>query len=93
MPALQVTLTDDNTAKLSDLARLTGKTPEMLANEAVEKFSASATQSLQDDADEAEKFQRWRAALLQVAGMWADRDDLPDFDELRKSWDRNVWSR
>jgi hypothetical protein len=28
------------------------------------------------------------AVLDRTAGLWKDRDDLPDFDALRKSWDR-----
>ena len=26
--------------------------------------------------------------LSRLAGMWRNRTDLPDFDELRKEWDR-----
>ncbi len=87
MSMLQITLTDQNSEKLNRLSAETGKTPEQLANEAIELLPANS------DTDEAEKFQRWRKALLGIEGMWADRDDLPDFAELRKTWDRNPWSR
>lgn len=33
----------------------------------------------------------WREAMENVRGIWEDRDDLPDLDELRRSWDRDVW--
>jgi hypothetical protein len=33
----------------------------------------------------------WRESLRKARGMWQDRDDLPDFDELRKEWSRDVW--
>jgi hypothetical protein len=42
---------------------------------------------LEDDIQRDLKFYR-NAALGQMAGLWKDRDDLPDFDALRKSWDR-----
>jgi hypothetical protein len=29
-------------------------------------------------------------ALQALAGMWRDREDLPDFEALRASWDREV---
>lgn len=28
------------------------------------------------------------AVLQEVAGLWQDRDDLPDFGAVRRSWDR-----
>lgn len=31
----------------------------------------------------------WRESLKAAKGLWKDRDDLPDFDKLRKEWDRN----
>ncbi len=87
MSILQVTFTDSNSAKLDELSRQTGKTPEQLANEAVEQFAVEAEQ------EEHEKFLAWRTAAERMAGMWKDRDDLPDFDELRKSWDRGYGQR
>jgi hypothetical protein len=48
---------------------------------------------VKEDSEEAGKFLLWQEALLQVEGMWKDRDDLPDFVELRKSMDRNPWAR
>lgn len=31
---------------------------------------------------------RQKEVLERVAGIWEDRDDLTDFEELRKEWDR-----
>jgi predicted transcriptional regulator len=87
MSILQVTLTDDNSAKLNELARQTGKTPEQLTNEAVEQFTVEA------DEEEQKKFLAWREAAERIAGMWKGRDDLPDFAELRKTWDRGFAKR
>ncbi len=31
----------------------------------------------------------WKAALMQAAGMWKDRDDIPQLmEELRREWRR-----
>jgi hypothetical protein len=85
MPTLQVNLNEKNTERVDQLSRMTGKTAEQLVNEALEHFAAES------EADEHRKFQEWRHALLGIEGMWKDRDDLPDFAELRKTWNRNLW--
>ena len=81
-----VKLTDKSERKLEELSRLTGRTPSELVNEAVERLPV-------DDADEQRRFEEWRQAMLRVKGIWADRDDLPDFEEIRRSLDRDLWSR
>jgi prevent-host-death family protein len=31
----------------------------------------------------------WKAAIMQAAGMWKDRDDIPELiEQLRKEWNR-----
>lgn len=35
--------------------------------------------------------ENWRESLEKARGIWKDRDDLPDFDELRREWSRDVW--
>ena len=87
---LQIQLTPDNSQRAGELSRKTGMTPEQLVNQVFERF---ADVTAQDDEVEHRKFLAWREALLGIEGMWADRDDLPDFQELRKTWDRNLWSR
>ena len=86
MSMLQVRLNEQNSRKLAELSRQTGDSPDVLANRAVEQFNTDS------EAGEQRKFQEWREALLRLEGIWADRTDLPDFDELRRSWDRNVWN-
>ena len=83
----QINLTESNSGKLEELSRQTGKTPEQLVNEALERFSVELAQ------DEHQKFLAWREAAMAVAGIWADRDDLPDFDEIRRSMDRDLWEK
>ena len=83
----QIKLNERNSDKAEQLSRQTGKTPEQLVNEAFERFAAKSEQ------DEQEKFLAWREAAMRLAGIWADRDDLPDFDALRRSMDRDVWGK
>lgn len=35
---------------------------------------------------------RLDAVLGKASGMWQDREDLPDFDAVRSSWDRRFAS-
>lgn len=81
-----VNLTRENEQKIEHLARQTGRTPAELVNEAVERLPI-------DDADEQRRFEEWRQAMLKVKGIWTGRDDLPDFGEIRRSMDRDLWSR
>jgi hypothetical protein len=85
MTTAQIILTDSETDALHELARLTGKTEDELLQEAVKVIIK--------DVGEAEvKRQKWLKSLQQAKGMWKDRDDLPDFDQLRKEWDRpGLW--
>ena len=82
MATLHIELNDRNAARVGELSRATGKTANELVNEAVERLSSAAEQ------EETTRFQAWQQALFGIEGMWKDRDDLPDFAELRKSWDR-----
>ncbi len=87
MSLLEIKLSEQNSQRADELARQTGKTPDQLVNEAFERFAA------ENEAEERQKLEEWREAARRVAGIWKDRTDLPDFDELRKSWDRNLWSK
>ncbi|HLL89349.1 MAG TPA: hypothetical protein VK324_08600 [Tepidisphaeraceae bacterium] len=87
MSRVQIELTDANRERLESLARSTGKSWDELVNDAVRQLIAEAEE------DEQKRFLAWREALLGIEGMWKDRTDLPDFAELRKSWDRNPWGR
>ena len=81
--ARQLTLTDDQWASLQAIAHETGQTTEQLVIAAVEQLIRQHEQ---------QRHERWLAALRQVRGMWADRDDLPElFAEMRREWDRNPW--
>jgi predicted transcriptional regulator len=82
MVSTTLQLTDENKRKLDDLSHRTGKTPDELANKAIHDLASSS------EAEEQRRFQEWRESMLGIEGMWKDRTDLPDFAELRRSWDR-----
>jgi len=87
MSQIQIELKKENYEKLDELSLKTGKSSDELVNEAIENLV------LPVDLDERQKFLAWREAAQRVAGIWKDRDDLPDFEELRKSWDRGYADR
>jgi hypothetical protein len=82
-----IQFTPENSRKLDALSRETGKTHEQLTNDAVHQLETSPSR------DEAIAFDQWRDAMLKVEGMWRDRKDLPDFEDVRRSMDRELWSR
>jgi predicted DNA-binding protein len=82
MTVAHVKLTDSQFDVLQSLAVKTGKTEDELVNEAVSKFIEGIEKS---DANG----NGWREAMHAAKGLWKDRDDLPDFEALRKEWDRS----
>lgn len=70
MVATLIHLTDGNRQKLNELSRRTGKTQDELLNEAVERLPA--------EPDLRPACADWKAAWRQAAGMWKDRDDIPE---------------
>jgi hypothetical protein len=85
MSLLQIELNQKNSERAGEISRRLGKSPAELVNDAVERYLADA----EGDATEPD----WKTAIMQAAGMWKDRDDLPDFEEIRRSMSRNVWAR
>ena len=74
----QVYLTQAERQKLHFLARETGKSQSELIRAAIDQFI------LQQQEIKLNKL----AAIVSVKGLWAERDDLPDFKKLRKELDR-----
>ena len=72
----QIYLTDRQRAKLTKIAENMGKKQSELIREAIDR--------LIEQADQSQK----KTALKEAAGIWKDREDLPDFRELRTEWDR-----
>ena len=77
MVRTQMSLTARQWEALAVLSRLTGRTRSQLIRQAVDSLIEQSGHAQQ------------RAAVDQIAGLWKDRKDLPDFKTLRKSWDRS----
>jgi predicted transcriptional regulator len=74
----QIYLTEEERAALASLAGESGRSQSELIREAIDHFL------------DLRRASRQGAALERLAGMWRDREDLPDFDALRAGWDREV---
>jgi predicted transcriptional regulator len=76
MVRTQIYLTEEERDGLDAIAKSTGKKQSELIREAVDRFL------------DLRKGNRRVAILNDAAGMWKDRTDLPDYGEVRRSWDR-----
>ncbi|MFB3893427.1 MAG: ribbon-helix-helix domain-containing protein [Phycisphaerae bacterium] len=76
MVRTQIYLTERQQEALDVLAGETGKKRSELIREGIEKVIADSGRK------------RRRAAFAAAAGMWKDRDDLPDFAAMRAEADR-----
>lgn len=72
----QVYLTETERSGLRRLSKSMGRKPAELVRLAVDQFIAG------HQAD------RKKELRLKAAGMWREREDLPDFAAQRASWDR-----
>jgi hypothetical protein len=77
MVRTQIYLTQKEYVALKSLASQTGKSQSELIRAAV------------DDLIDRLGSRSRRDVLDRIAGIWKNRNDLPDFGELRKSWDRD----
>jgi hypothetical protein len=73
----QIYLTTEEMNELKALAFRTGKKQSELIRQAVDEFLVKRNQT------------RRQQVLSEAAGIWQDRDDLPDFNVIRNEWDRN----
>lgn len=76
MVRTQIYLTEREQEGLRGLAKATGKTQSELIRAAIDRFLQSAAP------------ENRAARLRRARGLWEHRADLPDFAELRRSWDR-----
>ena len=76
MTTAQVTLSESESQAIQALSQSRGKTQEELLHEAIEQFLMQ------------NQVGNRLATLRQARGIWRERQDLPDFTELRSEWDR-----
>lgn len=76
MVRTQIYLTEEERVGLNNVSEATGRKQSELIREAVDAFLERTAGSQRD------------AVLQETAGLWRDRKDLPDFGEVRRSWDR-----
>lgn len=80
MVRTQIYLTEAHQRGLQMLSKQTGQSQSELIRQAIDVMLAA--KRVND--------RRW--LLQQAAGMWAKRDDLPDFAEMRREMDRGFGS-
>jgi predicted DNA-binding protein len=76
MTTAQVTLSEAESQAIQALSQSKGKTQEEILHEAIELLLKQ------------HEVENRLVALQQARGIWQDRQDLPDFAELRNELDR-----
>ncbi|MFN2267490.1 MAG: ribbon-helix-helix domain-containing protein [Desulfonatronovibrio sp.] len=76
MVRTQIYLTDKQRAELGVISRNSGKKQSEIIREAIDRLIDQIGQNQK------------KTALRDAAGIWKDRDDLPDFRAIRSEWDR-----
>ena len=72
----QIYLTDKQRAEIAVIAKRMGKKQSEIIREAIDR--------LIEQSDKNKK----NTVLREAAGIWKNRDDLPDFRTMRSEWDR-----
>ena len=76
MERTQVYLTHEQRRELKKMAARSGRRQSELIREAIDALVADAERS------------NWKAGMMAAAGLWTNRDDLPDFVRVRTELDR-----
>ena len=76
----QIYLTEIEKQILHKFANESGKSQSELIREAIDYYIEARQKQAQDKL----------SILRKAKGLWAHRDDLPDFSELRKEFDERI---
>lgn len=76
----QIYLTEQQRSALNRFSSESGKKQSEIIREALDTLIVKFDKN------------KRQAVLDRVAGMWKDREDLPDAGKLRQAWDRNFFS-
>ena len=72
----QIYITDKQREELAIIAKNLGKKQSELIREAIDRLIEQSGEN------------RRNMALRNAAGIWKNRNDLPDFKAIRSEWDR-----
>lgn len=76
MVRTQIYLTEHQRDELANMAKSAGKKQSELIREAIDRLIYQSGHSHRE------------AVIQETAGIWKDRNDLPDFKSIRAEWDR-----
>jgi hypothetical protein len=83
MSIARVELSEAQVLALRSLAEDTGRSQDELLRDAIDRLLEEWGVDTVD----------WRATLRAGEGIWEHRDDLPNFSEIRREMDRDLWMR
>ncbi len=81
MTTATIELSEAEMTAIEEIARSAGKTREEVLHDAVNRMLEDAGVDTLD----------WRALLQAGEGIWEHRTDLPDFEQVRREMDRELW--
>lgn len=78
MKRTQIYLTEEEKAAIEKLSDERGTTQSDIIREAIEHYLEEVT------------LEEKRSRLMAAAGMWKDKEDIPDVREMREGWGRRM---
>ena len=78
MVRTQVYLSEKEKFEIEQIARLSGKSQSEILRDAVDQYIIL------------KKSKSWKEKISVGRGIWEKRDDLPDFDKIRKEMDQRI---
>ncbi len=80
MTETKISLTEQNQQALIEISQITGKSQQELITSAIEELIKNYQQKKRLD------------LMQQAKGIWKDREDIPNLEELRKEFNRE-WEK